>query len=140
MPTSDPRIISISFPENNNTIVPTYCATASLSKSKLASVFERWRVPEPKLIINIIGSGPCSDQLSYSIKCSFRRGILKAAADSKAWIFTDGYETGISRQTSNGIQEYSHLSKGSTLVPLISFTSLRNLHNSSHLRKYGNSF
>ena len=52
-----------------------------------------WRLELPKLLITVHG-GKANFELQPKLKKALRRGLLKAARTTGAWVFTGGTNTG----------------------------------------------
>ncbi|XP_043250492.1 transient receptor potential cation channel trpm isoform X3 [Colletes gigas] len=61
-----------------------------------------WNLGLPKLLITVHGGRPNFD-LQPSLKKVLRKGLLKAAKTTGAWIFTGGTNTGVTRQVGDAL-------------------------------------
>ena len=79
------------------------------------------RIIKPKTIIG----GKANFELQARIKRSLRRGLLKAAKTTGAWIFTGGTNTGVNKHVGDALMsEKSPRIKGIFIVIAKSLTSL----------------
>ncbi|XP_060805622.1 transient receptor potential cation channel trpm isoform X10 [Amyelois transitella] len=62
-----------------------------------------WALERPKLLITIQG-GKANFDLKPKLKKVLRKGLLKAAKTTGAWIFTGGTNTGVTRQVGDALQ------------------------------------
>ncbi|CAG9564213.1 unnamed protein product [Danaus chrysippus] len=62
-----------------------------------------WALERPKLLITIQG-GKANFDLQPKLKKVLRKGLLKAAKTTGAWIFTGGTNTGVTRQVGDALQ------------------------------------
>lgn len=61
-----------------------------------------WSLDLPKLLITVHG-GRSNFELQPSLKKVLRKGLLKAAKTTGAWIFTGGTNTGVTRQVGDAL-------------------------------------
>ncbi|XP_015190777.1 PREDICTED: transient receptor potential cation channel trpm isoform X4 [Polistes dominula] len=61
-----------------------------------------WNLGLPKLLITVHGGRP-NFELQPSLKKVLRKGLLKAAKTTGAWIFTGGTNTGVTRQVGDAL-------------------------------------
>ncbi|XP_026320800.1 transient receptor potential cation channel trpm [Hyposmocoma kahamanoa] len=62
-----------------------------------------WALDRPKLLITIQG-GKANFDLQPKLKKVLRKGLLRAAKTTGAWIFTGGTNTGVTRQVGDALQ------------------------------------
>ena len=55
-----------------------------------------WALNHPQLILSITG-GAQNFTIPHRMKYAFKRGLIKAAASTGAWIITGGTNTGVMR-------------------------------------------
>ena len=55
---------------------------------------EAWGLQRPQLILSVTG-GAQKFTLPYRMKKAFKRGLVKAAVSTGAWIITGGTNTGV---------------------------------------------
>lgn len=65
---------------------------------------ERWRIEAPNLIISVTG-GAKSFVLKPKLKEVFRKGLMKAAKTTGAWIITGGTNTGVMKHVGEAVKE-----------------------------------
>ncbi|PAV79745.1 hypothetical protein WR25_06575 [Diploscapter pachys] len=63
-----------------------------------------WKLPAPKLIITIHG-GLTNFDLQQKLARIFRKGILKSARTTDAWIITSGLDSGVVKHVASALQE-----------------------------------
>ena len=68
---------------------------------------ESWNLKKPNLIISVTG-GAQKFSLPYLVKKAFKRGLIKAAASTKAWIISGGTNNGVMRLVGEAVTEESH--------------------------------
>ncbi|PAV69075.1 hypothetical protein WR25_21949 [Diploscapter pachys] len=79
--------------------------------SKIMSLFENvWRIAPPRLIITVHG-GTNNFDLQPKLARVFRKGLLKAATTTGAWIFTSGVDTGVMRHVAAALEGGSSMSR-----------------------------
>lgn len=61
-----------------------------------------WNLEPPKLLITVQG-GKANFELQPKLKKVLRKGLLKAAKTTGAWIFTSGTNTGVTRQVGDAL-------------------------------------
>ncbi|CAI4229446.1 unnamed protein product [Auanema sp. JU1783] len=71
----------------------------------LSFLFDKiWKLPPPKLVITIHG-GLTNFDLQPKLARLFRKGILKAAKSTDAWIITSGLNNGVIRHVAAALQD-----------------------------------
>lgn len=63
-----------------------------------------WGLTKPQLILSVTG-GAQKFTLPYRMKKAFKRGLVKAAASTGAWIITGGTNTGVMRLVGEAVAE-----------------------------------
>ncbi|KAI8420339.1 hypothetical protein MSG28_008865 [Choristoneura fumiferana] len=83
----------------------TYVRLAHDTRSELIVqlLTREWALDRPKLLITIQG-GKANFDLQPKLKKVLRKGLLKAAKTTGAWIFTGGTNTGVTRQVGDALQ------------------------------------
>jgi hypothetical protein len=76
-----------------------------------------WNLPVPKLIISVVGS-TMQLVLPARIKKAFKRGLVKAAMATDAWIITSGINSGVSRCVGEAVGEQFHNETNNSLILL----------------------
>uniref|UniRef100_A0A1I7X795 LSDAT_euk domain-containing protein n=1 Tax=Heterorhabditis bacteriophora TaxID=37862 RepID=A0A1I7X795_HETBA len=70
----------------------------------LSHLFDKvWNLPPPKLVITIHG-GLTNFELQPKLARIFRKGILKAARSTDAWIITSGLNVGVVRHVASALE------------------------------------
>ena len=81
-------------------------------------LLREWCLERPKLLITTTG-GKANFELQPRIKRSLRRGLLKAAKTTGAWIFTGGTNTGVNKHVGDALMsEKSPRIKGGRVVSI----------------------
>lgn len=70
----------------------------------LKLMLERWDLEIPNLVISVTG-GAKSFVLKPRLKEVFRRGLIKAAKSTSAWIITGGTNTGVMKHVGEAVKE-----------------------------------
>jgi transient receptor potential cation channel subfamily M protein 2 len=65
-----------------------------------------WHLKEPKLLISVTG-GAQKFSLKQRLEDVFRRGLVKAAHSTGAWISTGGFNVGVMKHVGEAIAENS---------------------------------
>jgi transient receptor potential cation channel subfamily M protein 2 len=63
-----------------------------------------WNLPMPQLIISVTG-GAQNFTIPQRMKTAFKRGLIKAATSTNAWIITGGTNTGVMRLVGEAVSE-----------------------------------
>ena len=66
-----------------------------------------WGLHRPQLILSVTG-GAQKFTLPYRMKKAFKRGLVKAAASTGAWIITGGTNTGVMRLVGEAVADDFH--------------------------------
>ena len=91
----------------------------------LSLLLREWCLERPKLLITTTG-GKANFDLQPRIKRSLRRGLLKAAKTTGAWILTGGTNTGVNKHVGDALMsEKSPRIKGTYYVVKIKFLDAR---------------
>jgi transient receptor potential cation channel subfamily M protein 3 len=84
----------------------------------LSLLLREWCLERPKLLITTTG-GKANFELQPNIKRSLRRGLLKAAKTTGAWILTGGTNTGVNKHVGDAlVSEKSPRIKGGRVVSI----------------------
>lgn len=87
-------------------------------ESVLSLLLREWCLERPKLLITITG-GKANFELQPRIKRNLRRGLLKAAKTTGAWIVTGGTNTGVNKHVGDALMsEKSPRIKGGRVVSI----------------------
>ena len=68
---------------------------------------EGWNLHRPQLILSVTG-GAQKFTIPHRMKKAFKRGLIKAAASTGAWIITGGTNTGVMRLVGEAVAEEFH--------------------------------
>jgi hypothetical protein len=71
-------------------------------ESVLTLLLREWGLDKPKLLITVNG-GKANFELQPGLKRSLRKGLLKAAKTTGAWIFTGGTNTGVTKHVGDAL-------------------------------------
>ena len=84
----------------------------------LKLLLREWCLEKPKLLITVTG-GKANFDLQPRIKWCLRKGLLKAAKTTGAWIFTGGTNTGVNKHVGDAlVSEKSPRIKGGRVVSI----------------------
>ncbi|XP_059081116.1 transient receptor potential cation channel trpm-like isoform X3 [Tigriopus californicus] len=84
----------------------------------LTLLLREWGLEKPKLLITVNG-GKANFELQPKLKKSLRKGLLKAAKTTGAWIFTGGTNTGVTKHVGDAlVTEKSPRIKGGRVVSI----------------------
>ncbi len=82
----------------------------------LTLLLREWGLEKPKLLITVNG-GKANFELQPRLKRSLRKGLLKAAKTTGAWIFTGGTNTGVTKHVGDAlVTEKSPRIKGTYFI------------------------
>lgn len=68
---------------------------------------EGWNLQRPQLILSVTG-GAQKFTIPHRMKKAFKRGLIKAAASTGAWIITGGTNTGVMRLVGEAVADEFH--------------------------------
>ncbi|XP_072520760.1 transient receptor potential cation channel subfamily M member 6 [Salminus brasiliensis] len=71
----------------------------------LCLMLREWNMVQPKLVISVHG-GTENFPLPPRVGQAFSKGLIRAAETTGAWIFTDGFNTGVSMYVGDGVKVY----------------------------------
>lgn len=74
-----------------------------------------WNLQAPKLIISVTG-GAQKFTIPQRMKKAFKRGLIKAAASTGAWIITGGTNTGVMRLVGEAVADEFHKQNSNLVV------------------------
>ena len=84
----------------------------------LTLLLREWCMEKPKLLVTVTG-GKANFDLQPRIKWCLRKGLLKAAKTTGAWIFTGGTNTGVNKHVGDAlVSEKSPRIKGGRVVSI----------------------
>ncbi|XP_066544628.1 transient receptor potential cation channel subfamily M member 2 [Amia ocellicauda] len=96
-------------------------------------VTEYWNLSPPNLLISVTG-GAKNFYMKAQLKSMFRRGLIKVAHTTGAWILTGGTNTGVMKHVGTAVQDYttSTISKDGKIVT-IGIATWGTVHNRQYL-------
>ncbi|KAK3514501.1 hypothetical protein QTP70_018664, partial [Hemibagrus guttatus] len=71
----------------------------------LSLMLQEWKMAQPKLLISVHG-GTDNFPLPPRVGQAFSKGLIRAAETAGAWIFTDGFNTGVSMYVGDAVKVY----------------------------------
>ncbi|XP_058231170.1 transient receptor potential cation channel subfamily M member 6 isoform X2 [Hemibagrus wyckioides] len=71
----------------------------------LCLMLQEWKMAQPKLLISVHG-GTDNFPLPLRVGQVFSKGLIRAAETAGAWIFTDGFNTGVSMYVGDALKVY----------------------------------
>ena len=69
--------------------------------------YEGWNLERPQLILSVTG-GAQKFTIPHRMKKAFKRGLIKAASSTGAWIITGGTNTGVMRLVGEAVADEFH--------------------------------
>lgn len=78
---------------------------------------EGWKLQKPQLILSVTG-GSQKFMLPQNMKKAFKRGLIKCASSTGAWIITGGTNTGVMRLVGEAVAEEFHKNSKSKITVL----------------------
>ena len=93
-----------------------------------------WNLKEPNLILSVVGSieryTSKGDRIFNSIKSrtrnAFKRGLIKAASTTGAWIITSGTYSGVSKLVSEAVSDEAKTNNNLTLIGIVQWGMVAN--------------
>uniref|UniRef100_A0A8C7DYY2 TRPM SLOG domain-containing protein n=1 Tax=Naja naja TaxID=35670 RepID=A0A8C7DYY2_NAJNA len=86
-----------------------------------------WNLPAPNLVVSFVGEEE-HFQMKPWLRDTLKKGLVKAAQSTGAWIFTSGLHVGITKHIGQAVQDHMLTSTSSTLkVVAIGITSLEKI-------------
>ncbi|NXI11218.1 TRPM5 protein, partial [Irena cyanogastra] len=90
-------------------------------------MLNKWKLPAPNLVISLVG-GEENFQMKPWLRDTLKKGFIKAAESTGAWIFTSALRIGVTRHLVQAVRDLALASTSSTLsVIAIGITSLREI-------------
>uniref|UniRef100_A0A8C3TJJ2 Transient receptor potential cation channel subfamily M member 5 n=1 Tax=Catharus ustulatus TaxID=91951 RepID=A0A8C3TJJ2_CATUS len=87
-------------------------------------MLNKWKLPAPNLVISLVG-GEENFQMKPWLRDTLKKGFIKAAESTGAWIFTSALRVGVTRHLVQAVRDLALASTSSTLsVIAIGITSL----------------
>ncbi|XP_077177636.1 transient receptor potential cation channel subfamily M member 5 [Paroedura picta] len=84
----------------------------------------KWNLPAPNLVVSLVGEEG-HFQMKPWLRDTLRKGLVKAAQSTGAWIFTSALHVGITKQIGQAVRDHMLASTSSTVkVVAIGITSL----------------
>ncbi|XP_062350656.1 transient receptor potential cation channel subfamily M member 5 [Cinclus cinclus] len=90
-------------------------------------MLNQWKLPAPNLVISLVG-GEENFHMKPWLRSTLKKGFIKAAESTGAWIFTSALRVGVTRHLVQAVRDLALASTSSTLrVIAIGITSLREI-------------
>ncbi|KAM7019489.1 transient receptor potential cation channel subfamily M member 5 [Passerculus sandwichensis] len=90
-------------------------------------MLNKWNLPAPNLVISLVG-GEEDFQMKPWLRDTLKKGFIKAAESTGAWIFTSALRVGVTRHLVQAVRDLALASTSSTLsVIAIGIASLREI-------------
>ncbi|XP_076456247.1 transient receptor potential cation channel subfamily M member-like 2 isoform X2 [Babylonia areolata] len=74
-------------------------------------LMDKWRIERPNLLISVTG-GAKNFKMRARLKDAFRRGLMRAALSTSAWIVTGGTNTGVMKHVGEAVRDYGLTAEG----------------------------
>ncbi|XP_067935485.1 transient receptor potential cation channel subfamily M member-like 2 [Watersipora subatra] len=95
---------------------PYVCVSDTDPKEDLLNLMlEKWELPEPKLIVSIVGGAKRFEFAKSRVSSLFKQGLLDIATTTGAWILTPGSNTGVYKMVGSAVKDHLD-STGSTAM------------------------
>ena len=106
------------------------------SKLVIDKLFNSWERKKPKLLISVTG-GAQKFSLKQRLRDVFRRGLIKAAQSTGAWISTGGFNVGVMKHVGEAMRgNLSSFSQKNEIVVLGIATWEMVLHNEKLINRH----
>ncbi|XP_009633747.1 transient receptor potential cation channel subfamily M member 5 [Egretta garzetta] len=90
-------------------------------------MLDKWNLPAPNLVVSLVGEEE-NFQMKPWLRETLKKGLIKAAQSTGAWIFTSALRVGITRHFVQAVRDHALASTSSTVkVIAIGITSLRKI-------------
>ncbi|NXF99271.1 TRPM5 protein, partial [Sakesphorus luctuosus] len=90
-------------------------------------MLNRWKLPVPNLVVSLVGEEE-NFQMKPWLRDTLKKGLIKAAQSTGAWIFTSALRVGITRHLAQAVRDLALASTSSKVsVIAIGITSLRKI-------------
>ncbi|NXG46592.1 TRPM5 protein, partial [Psilopogon haemacephalus] len=90
-------------------------------------MLSKWKLPAPNLVVSLVGEEE-NFQMKPWLRDTLKKGLIKAAQSTGAWIFTSALRVGISRHLVQSVRDHALASTSSKArVIAIGITSLRKI-------------
>lgn len=76
-------------------------------------IVNNWKIPPPNLVVSVIGGG-VSFKMKTWLKDILRKGLVKAAQSTGAWIITEGLRVGVGKHVGEAVRDHSTATTSST--------------------------
>ncbi|XP_071824925.1 transient receptor potential cation channel subfamily M member-like 2 isoform X3 [Apostichopus japonicus] len=87
-------------------------------KTLLHLIQKQWNLGQPKLLISVTG-GAIDFNLNSSLKDVFRKGLIKAALSTGAWIITGGSNSGVMKYVGEAVRDYAIAAGGTAATNVV---------------------
>ncbi|XP_025081227.1 transient receptor potential cation channel subfamily M member 2-like isoform X2 [Pomacea canaliculata] len=84
-------------------------------KTMLQLMMEVWSMKRPNLLISVTG-GAKNFVMRARLKEAFRRGLMKAALSTGAWIITGGTNAGVMKHVGEAVRDYGLTAEGQVIA------------------------
>uniref|UniRef100_A0A8B9S3T4 Transient receptor potential cation channel subfamily M member 5 n=1 Tax=Apteryx owenii TaxID=8824 RepID=A0A8B9S3T4_APTOW len=90
-------------------------------------MLNKWKLPAPNLVVSLVGEEE-NFQMKPWLRDTLKKGLIKAAQSTGAWIFTSALRVGITRHLGQAVRDHALASTSSKVrVIAIGITSLRKI-------------
>ncbi|NXP69793.1 TRPM5 protein, partial [Ramphastos sulfuratus] len=90
-------------------------------------ILNKWKLPTPNLVVSLVGEEE-NFQMKPWLRDTLKKGLIKAAQSTGAWIFTSALRVGISRHLVQAVRDHALASTSSKArVIAIGITSLQKI-------------
>ncbi|XP_054683706.1 transient receptor potential cation channel subfamily M member 5 isoform X2 [Grus americana] len=90
-------------------------------------MLNKWKLPAPNLVVSLVGEEE-NFQMKPWLRDTLKKGLIKAAQSTGAWIFTSALRVGITRHLVQAVRDHALASTSSKVrVIAIGITSLRKI-------------
>lgn len=79
--------------------------------------FKGWNLQPPRLLLSVTG-GAKKFNIPSQMRQAFKRGLVKVASTTGAWIISGGTNTGVMKLVGEAVSEEFYSIKGSKIVVL----------------------
>ncbi|NXI51298.1 TRPM5 protein, partial [Chloroceryle aenea] len=87
-------------------------------------MLNKWKLPAPNLVVSLVGEEE-NFQMKPWLRDTLKKGLIKAAQSTDAWIFTSALRVGITRHLVQAVRDHALASTSSTArVIAVGITSL----------------
>ncbi|NXY89065.1 TRPM5 protein, partial [Alcedo cyanopectus] len=88
-------------------------------------MLNKWKLPAPNLVVSLVGEEE-NFQMKPWLRDTLKKGLIKAAQSTDAWIFTSALRVGITRHLVQAVRDHALASTSSRArVVAVGITSLR---------------